>query len=264
MLSQLGLPDVDPIVFEHSPLVFALCQIRFGRVLGVADPAFVASFQQAMAAQYPITFNERQIQLTSDGGDSEPFVRRAGGQDVWRFVDADDQWAVVLAQDFVALEARTYERFADFKARLSLVLTALVEHIRPQFGIRVGLRHINEIRGDYSNWAEVIRPELCGLLAADPFQRQAERAFYEVALKYPESYGLTLRHGLFPQGTSVEPGTEAPDTDNPFYLLDFDAFRDMRPNEVIPLDPEALCEEVGVFSRAIDRFFCWSISKAHH
>lgn len=263
MLDLLKLPDVPHVVFKHPPLVMALCQIQFSNVLDVADSTYVAPFHRAIRTEYPITVPMEQVAVQFNVGPGASEVRQEIGSRQWRFADPVDTWSVVLAQDFVVLETRAYEDFDDFLARLRRILQALGEHIQPALTTRIGLRYINEIRVDDRAWSSAIRPELLGPLAVDAFAETTYQAVQELRLAFPSSEGVTVRHGLFPSGTTVQPrpGTEMPTV--PFYLLDFDAYQQVQPFQTLGVDPGELCAQVARYNRVIRRLFRWSLTEEY-
>ncbi len=263
MLGLLNLPDVPHVVFKHPPLAMALCQIQFSNVLDIADSTYVAPFHRAIRKEYPITVPVEQVAVQFSVGPAAPDIRQEARTRQWRFADPMDTWSVVLAQDFVALETRAYEDFEDFLTRLRRILQALVEHIQPALTTRIGLRYINEIRVDGRAWSAALRPELLGPLAVDAFAETAYQAVQELRLVFPPSEGVTVRHGLFPGGTTVQPrpGIETPTV--PFYLLDFDAYQEAQPFQSLGIDPDELCTHVARYNRVVRRLFRWSLTEEY-
>ncbi len=257
----VGLPEYPLVVFEHSPLVLALCQVRFAPVLGLGDPTFVAHFQCAIQEQYPLVAQDEvglQVSLAGGGLDLQHDLQR---QRRWQFTDPTETWTVVLAPNFLALETREYRHFTEFLERLGEVIDALIEHVRPTFGLRLGLRYINEIRPQRSlTWSEVIRPELLGVLSESPFSERVVQMTQQIALRYEGDQGITLQHGLLPRGTTVRPRGEEPASEESFYLLDIDAYRTFPPTAPLPMDRQEICAHVEAFNRAVYRVFRWSVT----
>lgn len=261
MLELLGLPHVPRVVLEHPPLALALCQVRFARVLGVADPKNVAPFQRAIQSQYPFGGSARQVELevaVEDAGESALRVGTRAHQ--WRFTDQHNNWTVVLAEDFVALETHAYEDFSDFLSRLREVLEAVAEHIQPSAGTRIGLRYLNEIRPGHRDWSAVIRPELLGPLAVAELQDRVQQAIQQLTLRYPDNQGINIRHGVL-TGAVVRPRPGEKLSDESFYLLDFDAFREFPSTGPLLMAPGSICEHVEMYNQVIYRLFRWSVTE---
>ena len=46
-------PDVPRAVFDQSPLTYVVCQIQFEPILAIAQPTFIAAFQEEIRHDYP-------------------------------------------------------------------------------------------------------------------------------------------------------------------------------------------------------------------
>jgi uncharacterized protein (TIGR04255 family) len=240
--------------------VLALCQIRFTQVLGVAEEKVVAPFQRAIQVDYPILRPAPEVDLEVVFG-PEVAVQRRTRAPQWRFSDREQNWTVVLAQDFLALETRRYDRFEDFLDRLRRLLGALVEHVQPALLTRIGLRYIDEIREENPNWPTIISPALLGPLAVPALAEHAAQSVQELRLVFPGDEAVNLRHGLFPNGTTVEPRPGEKLPSSPFYLLDCDAYRAFSPPDSPAVEPEAICALVAAYHRVLHRLFRWSITE---
>ena len=265
-IDLLGLPDVSRTVLNSAPLVLALCQIRFSSMFSVTDPAFLTAFQRAVQSSYPVAVPAQEVELLVGIGPNEMELKgeqRRSPQ--WQFTDQDDNWKIVLSQDFLTLETRNYEHFDDFLARLQEALDALTKHIQPTIGTRLGLRYINEIRfNDLTNmnWFDVIRQELLGPIVMPELIENTTQvvSFQQMLLRYPNDLGINVHHGLIPSGTTVRlrPKEEMPN--DAFYLLDFDVFRDFPLSQPLKMNPKVICEYVEMYHKMIYRLFRWSVT----
>lgn len=140
--------------------------------------------------------------------------------------------------------------------RLWEVLAALMEHIEPQVGTRLGLRYVNEIRLDELRAEDVIRRELLGPLAGRRWEAYTEQAVQQVLLRFPGHERVNFTHGRLPAGSTVQ-GSEQ---EGPFYLLDIDMFREYRAPEALEIDAEAICRQVETYHTAIYRLFRWAVT----
>lgn len=258
---DLGLPAVERVVFERPPLVLIICQLRFAPILSVTDPRFVAPFQQAIRKDYPILTRVTEMR-TSLGVQPDADLSGDSFAHIWRFADRSDGWTVSLTVDSLAIECRRYRHFDDFLARLRRLLDALVEHIEPAAGLRLGLRYINEIRAADLSPLDAIRPELLGPLAVPVLAERARLSIQELQLQFSENRALHLRHGLLAEGTTVEPKKGEATPGGPFYLLDMDAFQSYESPDTLIMETEAVCETVVEFHDAIEAMFRWSVTDA--
>lgn len=259
---MLPLPRVERVALEHAPLVLALCQVQFSSVLGVAEPAVVAPFQRAIAGQYPVatTLQVGGLQLTIglQAASAQPLA--PSGQ--WQFSDREGIWQVVLAPNFVSLETRSYTDFGEFLERFSTVLTALSEHIRPEVGMRIGLRYINELRPGDRNWSRVIAPRMLGPLADRAFEANTEQvaSLQQLTLRYPDHQGINIHHGVIPNGTTVRPRPSEQIPEGEFYLLDIDVYREFPLPSGLSVEPKRIREIVEQYHDVIYHLFRWSIT----
>lgn len=260
MANLLKLSDVPHTIYQTSPLVLALCQIRFASVLSVADPTFVVPFQRAILDHYPITKPQEQVDMEVNIVEGEPQVKRGSPFRTWRFTDTEDNWAVILAHDFLAIETRRYDHFEDFIGQLRLVSEALIDHIKPTVGIRLGLRYINEIRSDNRDWSSTINKDLLGPLAIEGFAQSVEQGVQELVLRFPKGQGVNVRHGHLSQGTTVQPRPGDQISTEPFYLLDYDIFQEFIPPNVLRMHSDHICALVAEYHENIYRLFRWSVT----
>lgn len=254
----LGLPQVPVTVFERPPLILTLCQVRFTEVLRVADQVAVAKFQEAIQGDFPIPVPADEMELQVQvGGTNARFQQDR----LWAFTDTEDVWRLVLTQTFLSLETRSYDNFDDFLGRLRKALIAFTNHFSPALVTRIGLRYINEIRGNGVDWSDIINAHLLSPLAVEELRDSIQRVVQEIVLQFPANRGITVRHGLFPGGTTVQPRPEEAFLGaNPFYLLDFDAFST---RSLQKMDIDAICAQAGEFNQAIHALFRWSITSEY-
>jgi len=257
---MLPLPGVERIRLAHSPLVLTICQVQFSPVFSVADAVYIGAFQQAIQEQYP--FASQSVQLHVDVADRT--VQQTQSHQ-WEFSDREQTWKVVLGQTFLTLETRRYSDFGDFTERLGTLLEALIQHIRPTLGLRLGLRYVDELRGTGGRWTEVISRDLLGPLAVPAFRANAMQAtgLQQILLHYPDNRGVTIFHGAVPTGTTVRPRKGMPEPEDEFYLLDCDVYQVFPPTAGLALKPEAICRLVMDFHEVNYRLFRWALNDTY-
>lgn len=262
MLETLSFFDDSHHVYKNPPLVLTVCQVRFARVLSIGDDAFVAPFQNTVRRQFPLVERPVELEFSLDMRPTDPqsSVARSNATRNWRFTDVNGTWALVLAQEFLTLETRQYSDFGRFLERLSFVLNALVKHIEPDLGLRIGLRYIDEIRTPGEDPRIAIRPELLGAMAQEEVFSRAVRSVQEIALQYPNHEGIVLRHGYFSSGTTVQPPSPDLAPQGPFYLLDTDVYREFPPPDSLQMDVSSICQHVEEYHQAIYRVFRWALA----
>lgn len=257
MLENLQLAEKDRVVFERPPLALVVFQLRFSNLPEISERNYIETFKKAIEEQYPKFEPSKQVTVQFDIPSNEPHQTETVQ---WRFTDESRNWTVVLATDFLTFEVRKYEHFEEYTSRLMSLLSALIEHIRPKVGLRVGLRYINEIRLGTEELCEIVRPEVLGLLSVTEFKKYASQGTQEIALRFAENEAMQIRYGFFPDGGAVQPlpGESAPS--GPFYLLDFDASRTFAPPHLLQIEPHVIGEYIGRFHDEIEEVFLWSIT----
>src|SRR5258708_33751191 len=266
-LDLLRLPDVPRIVLHHSPLVLALCQVRFSSMLSLTDPASLAAFQRAIQSKYPVGVPVQEIEVLIGIEPNEPEIRREQRRSPqYQFTDQDDNWKIVLSQDFLTLETRNYEHFDDFLARLREALDALVQHIQPTVVTRLGLRYINEIRSNSLNnmdWSDIIQRDLLGPVAVSELIENTSQivSMQQLLLRYPDDLGINIQHGLIPTGTTVQLRAKEEPPKQAFYLLDYDVYREFPLPRGLLMNTEAICHYVEIYHKMIYRLFRSSVSE---
>ena len=194
MLDSLSSFDASHRVYKSPPLVMTLCQVRLAPVLSVSDETFVAPFQNAIRREFPLADRPVEIEMALDMRPG--FFQPPVAHQKWRFAVSRGRWAVVLAQDFIALETRQYSDFDRFMERLSFVLNALIKHIQPDPGLRIGLHYIDEIRLPDADPRSAIRPELLGAM-------NQRRCFLRPFARFRNSPSNILKERASPCATVV-------------------------------------------------------------
>lgn len=256
------LPKVDRIELRRAPLALAVCQVQFPIVMSVAETAYLAPFQRAIQAKYPIASPviaspvNAGVQIQLSVGDV------ATAPNAWQFSDQEGMWQIVLAPTSLSIETRGYTDFGEFLARLRQALDALSQHIRPVAATRIGLRYINELRAVDPDWQDIVSPPMLGPLAEPAFHAHTTQvaAVQQLVMRTPEGVGLIIHQGPLPNGAAVRPRSGQPSPEGPFYLLDFDVFREASAPAGFPMDAQRLSDDVSGFHDIIYRLFRWSIT----
>ncbi len=240
------------VPLKEAPLIRVLAQVRFPTILSIKESSFVAPFQEAIRVNYPILKHEQAhgLILGLQGVEqTEPIT-------IWRFANADLNWQVSLAPDFVALDTTSYISRKDFLERLENVLTALDLHIKPQLVERCGLRYIDRvIDQDAKDIPKLVRHEIAGILATD-LGNYVHQTISESLFNLPEGGGQILaRWGLLPANTTLDPAAVEPIAE-PSWMLDLDVSISTRR----AFSVEALISETQWFAERIYTFFRWAVN----
>ncbi len=245
-------PPPAEVPLSDAPLVRVIAQVRFPLVASVEKRDFMAPFQEAIRAEYPVLRPEqdRSIVFGQQG------VMDTRENTIWRFHDASGAWRVTLAPDFLALEASRYTSRDDFLDRLRQVLGALITHVDPKMLDRLGVRYIDRVTGDnLSDLPELVRPEVCGVLST-PLASHAHHSISEAVFILPDNAGQVMaRWGRVPARGTVDPAA-VDAIDEPSWLLDIDAFQ----AETRQLNVEAVVQQARGFAERIYSVFRWAVT----
>jgi uncharacterized protein (TIGR04255 family) len=257
----MPLPEFDQVRYATPPLKQVVCQLRFPGLLRIADPTFVADFQEAIAGDYPEFRREQQMgfQVSTQG------MAEASHVMLYRFSDPEGAWSILLEESSVTLESRIYSTKEELLNRFERVATAAQETLGIETRHRLGIRYVNEFRRPgktaLADWRDEFRPEFLGF-AASLFEEPVSYALQQVQVARPDGQ-FVIRHGLL-RGTTVPllPSSATTETERqgPFYLLDLD-YSDAHP---APLDIAASKQKLRAYNDFIYRFFRWTLSERHH
>jgi len=248
----LTAPIPEEVPLPDAPLVRVIAQIRFPQVLSIEKREFVAPFQEALRASYPILRAERSqgLVLGPQGAAATP------PQTIWRFADVESNWRVSLAPDFAAIETTAYKSRKDFFARFEVVIRALVEYVNPKVLDRLGVRYIDRVTGGAVDDIEaLVQPEVLGV-ATTALGAHAIHSLSESVFEVPnEGAQILARWGLLPKGATVDPAAIEP-LDEPSWILDLDMFR---PGQRA-FDVTSVIQEAKAFAERIYAIFRWAVT----
>ena len=250
-------PKADRIPLARSPLSVVICQVQFPPILGIADPAFVASFQESLRSTYPKGGRVGGVELIVGPGGVEAKETQATN---WAFATDDGAYTLVLAPGSLTLETRRYEQFEVMRDRFIEAIDLLVASFAPGGRTRLGLRYLNQLtagnEASIGDWRELVKPELLGIVATDEvFDDDVVMSTLNQTRLAVEESQLLMRSGVLDAG-SIVPG--APEImSEPHFLLDIDHF-DIR--AFSEFDVALIKTQIDDFHETIHRLFRWSLT----
>lgn len=247
-------PSPAEVPLPRAPLVRVIGQLRFPLIASIEQRHFIAPFQEKIRWRYPYLNEERAQNVLVGPGQAMPLQQELH----WRFQDSDEDWSwrTTLASTFVAVETNAYESRASFMERLSEVVEALFEVVKPGVIERIGVRYVDRVCApEMARIDELVRPELLGVLGTD-FASQLTHAISESHIQCADARQLLARWGLVPAGATVDPSV--PPIAEPSWILDIDVSRH-KLGSVEAADALAIAE--GHAERAY-AFFRWAVTSA--
>ena len=218
-------PSVPRVMYERSPLVQVICQVRYPAILRI-DTALPADFQDRVREAYPIFEQSRQSMLTGIPKELANLVPPHSFDDrhIFKFSSEDGEWTLNLSQDSISLTATNYNRWEDFRRQMLSPLAALVDTYSPNFYTRIGLRYTDRIRRskldlERVEWSELIEPHILGELHLPQMAALALESAGRLRMRLPNVPDkVLLQHGL-----NVAEGE-----DELAYFIDFDFYVDQK------------------------------------
>jgi len=252
-------PERERVIYDKNPLESVVCQLRFPSILKI-DSELPSRFQDRIRAEYP-QFKQRPLlaagfNLTPELSKlvGESFLPMGGGQQAYDFSSEDSHWQVSLTREFVALTAKKYRRWEEFKGRLASVRAAFEAEYTPSSYSRIGLRYQDVIRRSELNlkdveWAELLEQHIAGELGAPNIAGAIQVAKRELLINLENGQGhVRIKHGL----------AFASETAEVCYMIDADFYTDQKmelPHATARLDH---------FNVEAARLFKWCIRERLH
>ena len=246
----------ERVLLANAPLVRVLGQVRFPKIVKIAEESYIADFQEAIRNEYPHFHSDvvQGVELNLAGQDLQ---HRVMSTVIWRFFDPSKVLRVSLSQDAITLETARYVSRDDFLKRLEFILNSLQETIRPSLVQRVGFRYVDRLQGEdvLAALGELIQPALLNILRPNLMPR-IDISMTEITGTTREGK-LIARYGLAPANYSHDPEI-APPVPERSWVLDVDSYStNCAGNE---FDAKMLCGELDKVAARAYAFFRWSIS----
>ncbi len=257
----MPIPASERVIYAINPLVEVICQVRYPTVFRIESEPPVA-FQESLRDLFPIAQQKQIATLVPPELLSllpEPASRSLPLMTAYDFTSRDGNWTVSLTRDFLALTARKYIRWEQFRELFNQAAEALQRAYAVRFYVRVGLRYQDVICRSQLGmedvaWRDLLRPSIAGELGEPDIAEEVIERLTVTRLRLPQQEAFVrLQHGLVTYRQTSESAGEV------CYLIDADFFTE-RQVEVQDVDGvlDYLNQQAG-------NLFRWCISqKLHH
>ncbi|MGD0407781.1 MAG: TIGR04255 family protein [Candidatus Limnocylindrales bacterium] len=248
-------PAVPRVVYHSNPLHEVICQLRFPPILRI-EAEVPAQFQEEIRSVFPLLEEQRVLDIPPGlPGELAESLSRALSQRVnYAFLTEDRLWSLTLARDFIALSAKQYPRWEQFKGKLEPAVKVFISLYQPAYFSRVGLRYQNVVDRrvlglDGVPWSSLLQPYVAGELADAGIASGILEAKREllVSLVGPDR-NVRVRHGLFVK----------PESDTVCYLIDSDFYVEQR------TEVGDVAATLDYFNEQAGRLFRWGIQPRLH
>jgi uncharacterized protein (TIGR04255 family) len=249
-----GRPPAE-VPLPQAPLVLVVGQIRFPMILAIRNPDRVAAFQEIIRDAYPILREERVAQLVFATPGGTPTAPGISEGLIWRFHDteANWQWRVSLAVDYIALETRAYQSRQNFLDRFRVIVSSVKMAFNPQDAQRLGVRYSDRLlEPAYGKITDFFRPEVLGI-AGSELRPAAQQIVMQTVLDTEEGQ-ILARWGQLPAGATIDP--EIISVETPSWVVDLDMFTPSAQR----FETEELFIKASHFAERIYTVFRWMVN----
>lgn len=235
-------------VFPHAPLALVAAEIRFTDAARLRQQQTRDEIAIAMEGRFPFAepLQEASFNLTLGGA---PQVQERVGVVL---KNASSTESLTILSESLTYETTAYQSFEELLEAVTAACEALVEaRVRPAVQ-RVGLRYVDEVRvpeavTDVRQWSRWIDEQLVAHLAVGPGEFPATSTQIVSTYDLGQGRGLNFRCAALNQGTIVVPQhLKRPAVESgPFFVLDFDGFRDFTNQDVVQLSAEVVGDSLS-------------------
>ncbi|MCV7198162.1 TIGR04255 family protein [Mycobacterium angelicum] len=219
-------------IFPNAPLALVTTEIRFTDSPRLRQQETLDAVAIALEERFPLS--TPQSNVTFSVGNLGPGVLPQVEHErrVVLTNTAKTESVTITPSSFIC-ETTAYREFDDFRVGVTDVCEALLAaNVRPAL-VRVGLRYIDEVRvpepiTDVRAWGKWIDDSIISPLTIGPDDVAVRNAHGLVTFDLGDGKGLNFQYAALDQGPVVEPQflNRRLFKPGPFFVLDFDGFRD--------------------------------------
>jgi uncharacterized protein (TIGR04255 family) len=141
----------------HSPLIFALAQVRMSPVAKIED--FLPGVQDLVRRGGYADLAKRRIQFSQFAGPNKVEDRTI---EQWECINSARTTSLLFDERSMSVQTTAYDRFESFLAQLRIGLDALGKVVQPAQVQRIGFRCVNLILPERGSFDYYVRRELLG------------------------------------------------------------------------------------------------------
>jgi uncharacterized protein (TIGR04255 family) len=254
-------------VFPNAPLALVVAEVRFTDSARLRQQETLDAVAIALEERFP--FSSPQTNVTFNIANIGPAVPPQVEQQQQRQVvltNAASTESLTITPSSFIYETTDYREFDDLCSGVTVACKALIDaNVRPAL-LRVGLRYIDEIRvpepiTDVRAWSKWIDNSVLGPLTIGPEDVAVRNAQGLITFDLGEGNGLNFQYAALNQNPVVQPALlkRQKFEPAPFFVLDFDGYRDFSGQDAVPLDADEVAKVLtavhdpagGAFQRAI-------------
>ena len=253
----MKLPNYERVIYEDSPLIEVIAQLRFPTILKIASQQPV-DFQDSIRFEYPIFETSRNLQIPVELSNLlTQFSSNFTSDLTYQFKSEDLSCQISLDTNSITLATTKYERYENFIDKFKSAVEIFEKIYNPSFYSRLGLRYRDLIIRSKLNikdkeWYDLI-PKHIALEIYTPEVADSIQNFIKNLQLKTEFGQVNFNHGL----VNVRDTEEG--IDETAYLLDTDFF-----NEDKIQRGENVWNILDNYNRTARNLFRWSITEELH
>lgn len=238
-------------VFRNAPLALVAAEIRFTDAARLRQQQTKDEVTIALEERFPFAepLQRGELTLSLGPGGAHPQIQERLGVVL---KNGDSTESLTIMSESLTYETTAYTDFDDLLESVSAACDALVAaQVRPALQ-RVGLRYVDEVRvpetvADCRQWRRWIDGRLIDQLDVGPDNYPVTTMQSVCTYDLGDGKGLDFRCAALNQGPIVVPQflKRPPIQSGPFFVLDFDGFRDFTDQGAIPLSSHVVRETLS-------------------
>lgn len=249
-----------------APLVHAVAQVNFPIMPRLQTVEGIAPLQERLGDLFPYMNQQIIQQVDLMVGPAGPATSNTQSGTIHIFTD-DTGWSLQTTTQSATLsvDGSNYQGVRDFRQRLETVWEALRETAGVRRCDRLGVRYLDIVQLNGTNWADWFRPEIVGLASPRLSGEALSSTLTETRLHSNLSEAFAgqsgqieeiIRYGVVPAGSLMQGIPPRPINQRSF-ILDIDTFI----AAAEPFDPQRLAEQFSELHGNVEKVFHWAITE---
>jgi uncharacterized protein (TIGR04255 family) len=231
-------------VFSNAPLALVVTEIRFTDSPRLRQQETLDAVAIALEERFPISTPQTNVTFNVANLSPGALPQVAQERRIALMNTAKTESVTITPSSFI-YETTAYREFDHLRVGVTAVCEALIDaNVRPAL-VRVGLRYVDEVRVpeqiiDVRAWGKWIDASVIRILDIGPHDVAVRNAQGLVMFDLGDGKGLTFQYQALNQSPVVQPQllNRQKFEPGPFFVLDFDGFRDFNGEDVVRLDAD--------------------------
>jgi uncharacterized protein (TIGR04255 family) len=253
---SMTLPVLDERPLSRSPLAVVVFQVKFEQNLSISTGDTALRVHDQLGGPDGRYVRVEPVQVLTAALQVNPLgVTQIPTSSVpsrgFRMSTEDGSLITSLMPDYISIDSTAYGVWKDdFRERVSELLAAIAEHVKPRVEERLGIRYVNKVMEPEvsvpADFQGIISDGLLGPAADEFWSPGLTGLQQQLEMSINHDIKCVLRHGTLPRNTGI--GLDG-------YLLDIDVFRDQPRrfdvDAIIGMCDQLNTAATGIFQRSL-------------